>query len=185
MAVSTLLNLIALASIAILACSHGATPVTALSVDSHNLAARSADDNAGDNGGTGKVGLGWPLPINDTELAHFVTGNVGPIYTWSPWIPDVTNSLGLLGVPMLWGENQIAKFVDIVVEGYAHAVLGFNEPNEQGQSNLSPELAAQLWKQYIQPLQSQGYSLISPAPSNAASGVTWLQQFLAVCNGCH
>ncbi|KAG6837938.1 hypothetical protein H0H93_008332 [Arthromyces matolae] len=252
MAIAKLLNLLALSSIAILAFSYGAAPVTALSVDAHHLAARSSSHallakkkrslskrckqrpapsavssssssssssahptstkkpattsvkassthaaasantqaaavvagNTGDNGGSAKVGLGWPQD-DDTALAHFKTDNVGPVYTWSPWVPDAAKSLGLHGVPMLWGEKQIADFVKIVKKGYANAVLGFNEPNQQGQSDMSPEYGAQLWKQYIQPLQSQGYSLISPAPTNAASGVTWLQSFFTACDGCH
>ncbi|KAG6911674.1 hypothetical protein DXG01_007924 [Tephrocybe rancida] len=247
MAVSKLLNLIALSSLAIIACSYGAAPVAALSLDNHHLAARSpshailakkkrstvskrckarpppvpssvpvtvakpttakapapttksstqapattpkppssppSSNNSGNNGGSGKVGIAWPQD-DDKALAFFKTSNVSPLYTWSPWIPPAAKSLGFKGVPMLWGEKQVADFKRIVVEGYANAVLGFNEPNQDGQSDMSPQRGAQLWQQYIQPLKSKGYSLISPAPTNAPSGKTWLKSFFAACGGC-
>ena len=49
---------------------------------------------------------------------------------------------------------------------------------------MSPSAGASLWKQYIQPLASQGYRLISPAPTNAPSGKTWLKDFISACGGC-
>ena len=47
--------------------------------------------------------------------------------TWSPWIPENAASLGLIPCPMLWGPKQIGDFQRLVVAGYAHVVLGFNE----------------------------------------------------------
>lgn len=49
------------------------------------------------------------------------------IYTWSPYIPTQASSLGLQGIPMLWGSDQISDFQNLVVEGYANWVLGMNE----------------------------------------------------------
>jgi hypothetical protein len=85
---------------------------------------------------------------------------------------------------MLWGERQIDDFKRIVKGGYSHHVLGFNEPNQKGQSDMSPQRGAQLWKQYIQPLKSQGYQLISPATTSAPSGKTWMKDFFNACDGC-
>ncbi|KAG6833748.1 hypothetical protein H0H87_001180 [Tephrocybe sp. NHM501043] len=218
MAVTKLINLIALSSIAILACSYGATPVSALSVDTHHLAARSPSHallakkkrstnskrckarpppsasstpvattvakptttpapattkaaaspvkaaatttkaSTGSTGGStaadgkGKVGIAWPQD-DDKALAFFKTDKVSSVYTWSPYFPPAAKNLGFQGVPMLWGEKQTSEFSRLVVEGYANAVLGFNE-------------------------------LISPAPTNADSGKTWLQNFLKACEGC-
>lgn len=60
----------------------------------------------------------------------------------------------------------------------------FSRPNEPGQSNMSPADGAQLWKEYIDPLKDQGYTLISPAPSSRPDGFTWVGEFLGNCTGC-
>ncbi|KAG6880286.1 hypothetical protein C0992_000063 [Termitomyces sp. T32_za158] len=145
--------------------------------------APSPPPSSGNNGGSGKVGIAWPQD-DDKALAFFKSDQSTRLYTWSPWIPPKATELGFQGVPMLWGEKQVSDFARIVVQGYAHTVLGFNEPNQQGQSDMTPQRGAELWKQYIQPLKAKGYSLISPAPTNAPSGKTWLQQFFAACDGC-
>ncbi|KAF8076205.1 glycosyl hydrolase catalytic core-domain-containing protein [Lyophyllum atratum] len=252
MAVTKLLNLLAVSSLAILACSYGATPVTALTVDTHHVGRSPAHahaglakkkraanpkrcrprvsstvvkptvapttapapvttkpattkpattkppapttssnpppptnggGNTGSDGGVGKVGLAWPQD-DDKALANFKTGKVSPIYTWSPWIPSAAKKLGFEPIPMFWGEKQATDFKRLVVKGYAHTVFGFNEPNQQGQSDMTPQRGAQLWQQYIQPLKAQGYSLISPACTNAPSGKKWLQDFFGACKGC-
>jgi len=64
------------------------------------------------------------------------------------------------------------------------AKLTRSRPNEGGQANINAAHGASLWKTYIQPLASQGYRLISPAPTNAPSGEVWLKDFIAACNGC-
>jgi len=62
-----------------------------------------------------------PTFTSDSLTHHF------SIYTWSPYIPTQASSLGLQGIPMLWGYNQISDFQNLVVEGYASWVLGMNE----------------------------------------------------------
>jgi len=106
------------------------------------------------------------------------------VYTWAPQIPSDVKKLGLTPVPMLWGENQIEDFKKLVVPGYANVVLGFNEPNQQGQSDMSPQRGAELWKEYIQPLKAQGYRLVSPATTSAPSGLQWMKDFCAVFGEC-
>jgi hypothetical protein len=241
-----LLNLLALSSLAIMACSFNAAPASALSVDTHNVVRhvlRSHDSiarrkrasgkrcknrppapstpqpshkdkpkkphnkesgqhdgnggNGGDgndkpsgstqrpshSGGGGKTGLAWPNGDSDA-LEKFKTNKVSWLYTWAPECPKSANGLGFDCVPMLWGERQIGDFKNIVKGGYAKYVLGFNEPNQKGQSDMSPQRGAQLWKQYIQPLKSKGYDLISPATTSAPSGKEWLKDFFAACDGC-
>lgn len=53
-------------------------------------------------------------------------------------------------------------------------MLFSRRPDIGSQSNLSPQDGANLWNQYICPLQSQGYKLFSPSP---AVGPAWLQSF--------
>ncbi|THV03277.1 glycoside hydrolase [Dendrothele bispora CBS 962.96] len=106
------------------------------------------------------------------------------LYTWSPSIPDLARQLGFDPWPMLWGRNQIDEFTKTVTAGYANVVLGFNEPDQAGQSNLSPQDAAGLWKQYIQPLKSQGYKLVTPAVTSDPNAKQWMKDFFAACDGC-
>jgi len=140
----------------------------------------SSSGSGGGVEGRGKLGLAWPNG-DDQRLQLLITGRTGVLYTWSPDLPK--DLYGLIGVPMLWGPNQIERFQQLVKPGYARHVLGFNEANEPGQSNLSPSYAAQLWIKYIQPLRDQGYKLGSPAMSSRPNGKQWMSDFLKACNG--
>jgi hypothetical protein len=239
-----LLNLLAISSLAILACSFGPTPVNALTVDSHHFArhlarghdsvARKKRDNSkrckvrpsssssasapaptdsstpaadsgnsntgntntGNNANTvtsnsgappppnvsgGKGGLAWANG-DDPSLANFKSNRVTQLYTWSPDIGSLPAQLGFNGVPMLWGPDQISDFVRLVQPGYANTVMGFNEPNQVGQSDIDPGYGCQLWQQYIAPLKQHGYKTVSPATTSAPDGKTWMQSFFS--NGC-
>ncbi|KIY49527.1 hypothetical protein FISHEDRAFT_41492 [Fistulina hepatica ATCC 64428] len=107
------------------------------------------------------------------------------LYSWSPYMPMLAESLGFVTIPQLWGYNQVSDFQRLVVPGYAQYVLGMNEPNEIGQSNMDAASGVQLWRTYIDPLKDQGYQLISPATSSAPSGKQWMEDFFAACTGCH
>jgi hypothetical protein len=85
---------------------------------------------------------------------------------------------------MLWGAKQIGDFQNLVKQGYATKVFGMNEPNQVGQSNMSPGDGAELWMRYIQPLKNEGYTLISPGCTNAATAKPWMQDFLSACTDC-
>ncbi|TFY79635.1 hypothetical protein EWM64_g4374 [Hericium alpestre] len=227
-------NLIAISTLAILACSFNASPVNALSVERHaarafphaheviakkkrstsaapalkpssspapkpssSPAAKPAQTSssqpaasspaskaapANNNGGGGKAGLAWPNGDSNT-LKQWKTAKTNFLYTWAPQIPDGARSAGFTPVPMLWGKNQVGDFQKLVKPGYATHAMGMNEPNQSGQSDMSPQDGAQLWIQYIEPLKSQGYTLISPATTSAPSGKTWMQDWLKACNG--
>jgi hypothetical protein len=85
---------------------------------------------------------------------------------------------------MLWGANQISDFTRLVVKGYADAVMGPNEPNEHGQSNMTPQEGADLWRKYIEPLRYEGYTmLVAPACSSNPNGMVWTKAWKAACNG--
>ena len=56
-------------------------------------------------------------------------------------------------------------------------------PDEVGQANLDPEIAAQMWMADIQPLKEQGYTLITPAVVSG-QGASWLQAFFKACKSC-
>lgn len=56
-------------------------------------------------------------------------------------------------------------------------------PEQAGQSNLTIAEGVEMWMTYIQPLNSQGLRLGTPASSSAPSGKTWIQDWLSACNG--
>ncbi|KAH9895878.1 glycosyl hydrolase catalytic core-domain-containing protein [Cubamyces lactineus] len=123
---------------------------------------------------------------NDPSLANFKTSHVVGLYDWTVQKPSAADSLGFDFWPMLWGadEDQISAFESTVTAGYGTIILGFNEPNEEGESNLDPFTAAALWQQYIEPKRSLGYKTCSPAISSRPNGLQWMQQFLQACSGC-
>lgn len=133
------------------------------------------------HGGAHKFGLAWP---SGESPRRFTGGKSSAIYTWSPWYPGDARSLGLRPFPMLWGEKQVGDFSRLVKPGYADVALGFNEPNQRGQADMSPQRGAQLWRQYLQPLAHQGYQLGSPATTSAPSGMVWMKDFFSACGGC-
>ncbi|KAJ6551420.1 glycosyl hydrolase catalytic core-domain-containing protein [Mycena capillaripes] len=123
----------------------------------------------------------------ETDMTQFTTtGKVSWYYTWG--LGSVDTDLEF--VPMLWGQKDVAQWTDAsdginatIAQRKPTAVLGMNEPQQPGQSNLTPQQGADMWKTYIEPLHAQGLRLGSPAPSSAPSGKTWIQDFLTACDG--
>lgn len=150
---------------------------------STSTSAAVATSAASSSSGGGKVGIAWALG-DDSSLSNFKTDKTKYLYTWSPSMPTGAAELGFTLMPMLWGWNQVSEFQSTVVAGYANYVLGMNEPNEAGQSNMDAATGASMWQTYIQPLANEGYKLISPATSSAPSGMTWMKDFFAACSGC-
>ncbi|KAF9268715.1 hypothetical protein L218DRAFT_977190 [Marasmius fiardii PR-910] len=133
---------------------------------------------------TSKAGLAWPNGDGDDINQYLSTGRVSWYYSWSPSGGLKTD---IQYVPMLWGEGQVEEFSSTINQTISELnithVLGMNEPQEKGQSNLTPQQGADMWKTYLEPLRSRGIRLGSPAPSSAPSGKTWLQEFLTACDG--
>ncbi|GJE89229.1 glycoside hydrolase family protein [Phanerochaete sordida] len=132
-----------------------------------------------------KAGLAWPANEPSGDIQQFTTtGKVQWFYTFGP----AGFASALEFVPMLGSAGQAADW-DATIAGtiaslhVTHA-MGFSEPDQAAGANLSPAAAAALWQQHIQPLAQQGIVLGSPAPSSAPAGLTWLQQWFALCSGC-
>lgn len=85
---------------------------------------------------------------------------------------------------MLWGADQIEDFQRLVVSGYASGCMGMNEPDQPGQSNLSPAAAAAMWQQHIQPLKNVCPQFITPATVSDTAGLNWMKSFFAACIDC-
>lgn len=131
----------------------------------------------------GKRGLGWPSD-NEFNPGIFTSPGVTFLYNWGP-----TNTPLNTAFPfwvMQWGSGGIEQLASAVQTARPQVILGFNEPDNPSQSNLTPTEAASLWQQYIQPLASSGAKLISPAITNGGppSGTAWMDDFLQACSGC-
>ncbi|KAI0771863.1 glycosyl hydrolase catalytic core-domain-containing protein [Trametes elegans] len=133
-----------------------------------------------------KIGAAWPNG-NDPALANFVTDHLAALYSWDVHVPEDTEKLGMVAMYMLWGgaQDKIDSFEqNLPQDGTNRYILGFNEPNEEGQSNMDPYTAAKIWQEHIQPKADLGYRLATPAMSSRPNGKEWMSNFLKACDGC-
>jgi hypothetical protein len=154
----------------------------------NNPSMKGGSNNGGGGGGGGKVGsskvsVAWTR--SDTKgLTSFKNRSTPPkLYNWSAWKTANIDSLGFEFCPMFWGTKSIKDFKSKVVQGYAKCVLGQNEPDHAGQSNMSVDTALSQWNQYICPLRKKGYKLISPATTSSPTGVKWITDFIKKSQG--
>ncbi|KAI5783191.1 hypothetical protein DFH27DRAFT_656349 [Peziza echinospora] len=96
-------------------------------------------------------------------------------------------------VPMLWGakDNTQEVFVQNIKDQKKDTniryVLAFNEPDmtqKVGGSDMTPKKAAQVWKDSIEPLKTDGVLLGAPAIAGTEEGKKWLETFFRECTGC-
>ncbi|GAA6039787.1 hypothetical protein JCM8097_004221 [Rhodosporidiobolus ruineniae] len=127
-----------------------------------------------------KKGAGF----NDAALT--VNLDLAWAYNWASTSPGGLNA-GVEFVPMLWSGNAGNWLTDAqnAIDGGSTHLLGFNEPDLDTQSNMTPEDAASAWKQYMSPFASKA-TLVSPAVTNGAApmGTAWLQSFQSACPEC-
>lgn len=91
---------------------------------------------------------------------------------------------------MLWGlgSDNTATWSTVATKAIASgstALLGFNEPDYSGQSNIAYADAAKGWGEYMEPFAGKA-TLVSPAVTNGGSpmGLTWLKNFISSCSSC-
>jgi hypothetical protein len=105
-------------------------------------------------------------------------------YNWTQSADTCTTGGGEF-VPMIWGHtgneqsasgitSSITSFVN---KGYG-TVLGFNEPDNTGQANMSVATAISLWPSFNNPAIKIG----TPATSANSNGQTWFQSFMSMLN---
>ncbi|KIY72163.1 glycoside hydrolase family 128 protein [Cylindrobasidium torrendii FP15055 ss-10] len=137
------------------------------------------------SGGGGKACLAWPN--GDTgKLAAWKTSHTSCLYTWSSWPLPAASALGFEVLPQLWGDKDTYDFSQNIGSYTTPTwILGFNEPNESGQSSMTTDHAVQLWWQYMEPQRANGHKLVSPAVSSSPAGFEWMKDFFAKCAGCH
>lgn len=115
-----------------------------------------------------KKGLGaWNEFTSPAELSEL---RLGWYYDWRPF-PKIATVPGVEFVPMFWsGDDVTPDNLDLVNHTLATHVLGFNEPDLEGQSNMTPEKCLELWPRLMTLKQRLG----SPAPANS----NWLEKFM-------
>jgi hypothetical protein len=132
------------------------------------------------------------LAYNDKDLlSGFVGGDskVSWAYGWNQ-VQDFSSDLGIEFVPMLWGPRDDftptwASNAKTAIANGATALLSFNEPDNAGQANISPSVAAAAHIQYMNPFAGQA-RISTPAITNSGAdgeGISWLQEFISVCGG--
>ncbi|KAJ7738795.1 glycosyl hydrolase catalytic core-domain-containing protein [Mycena metata] len=132
---------------------------------------------------TGSRGLAWPSD-NNFNPAIFVSPKVGFLYNWGH-----TNTPKNTEFPFYATQWNAAGITTLTADARATGattILTFNEPDISTQANMTPEVAASYYQQYISPLSAQGFKLATPAVTNggAPAGLAWLDAFLAACTGC-
>jgi len=121
---------------------------------------------------------------NGDDVGKAQNSQISWVYVWRSSPPAFLQNSGLEFVPMQWGSSGVDQFQSIVTGLGAKTILGFNEPDKNTESNLSPDTAAAYWRQYIQPLHDQGVRLGAPVVSAGTSGTNWFISFLRACAGC-
>jgi len=77
---------------------------------------------------------------------------------------------------MIWGASSVTKANLAEVKREGHYLLGFNEPDNAGQANMSVSQALNLWPQ----LMATGMTLGSPAMASGGATVGgWLDRFMS------
>ncbi len=96
-------------------------------------------------------------------------------YTWAPGHSGIGSPHGVGFVPMIWGAGSVTAATLRQVRREGPYLLGFNEPDNSGQSNLTVQRALALWPR----LMATGLKLGSPAvATDAATPGGWLDRFM-------
>ena len=106
-------------------------------------------------------------------------------YNWKQTPSTGCASTGIPFVPMIWGHSneQSASAItsavsSFVSKGYGY-VLGFNEPDNSTQSNITVATAVSLWPSF----NNSAIQLGTPATQANSTGQTWFTSFMGSVNG--
>jgi hypothetical protein len=95
---------------------------------------------------------------------------------WASSTGAVTKPDGVDYVPMIWGPGSVTDAeLSAATQGGTKELLGFNEPDNGRQSNMTPEQALDLWPR----LEATGLRLGAPAvAADANLDGSWLDRFM-------
>jgi hypothetical protein len=138
--------------------------------------------------GVAKRGVAYLFP---TLVEPFIGQKfISWAYNWASTSNGI--SAGIEYIPMLWGNSSAhtsdwETAAQAGIAAGASALLSFNEPDNTGQSNISPDYAATSYKTYMSDMfGGQIVRLGSPAVTNGPPpmGLKWLTDFMSACNKC-
>lgn len=130
-----------------------------------------------------KIGIGtWDIDSDASAIGDLDSLNFSWYTDWSPdplWSPNGKGLADARFVPMIWGKADLTtaniKALKDAKSGY---LLGFNEPDNKDQSNLSVTEALKLWPK----LMKTGLELGSPActTDETLGKGSWLNKFMTL-----
>lgn len=133
-----------------------------------------------------KIGLSWANG-DSAAIGPYIKQKVSWYYSWDD-TPNLKNPpTNITFCPMLWGYKNVKSFKRNVLRNWndtlnqGKCVLGMNEPNQKGQSDMLPVQACQLMRENVIPLKKHGYYIVSPVTTNAPSGRRWMDKFRRIC----
>lgn len=97
-------------------------------------------------------------------------------YNWNSYGFHNSVDNGVAHMPMIWGgpEEEIQQQV-ADLEQDSNYVLGFNEPDIEGQANMTFFDAGDMWRKYVSPIKMRK---VSPAPASPGGTSKWLKSFI-------
>jgi hypothetical protein len=132
-------------------------------------------------GSSADGGLAPYKGVANSACNDLVTLRTSWYYNWELTPPCSTPQF----VPMVWGHTGaeqtlagITSEVASVVSGGYDVVLGFNEPDNSSQSDLSETMAISLWPAFNNPAVRVG----SPATQANTTGQAWFKSFMSDVN---
>ncbi len=160
--------------------------VAAIAVGAHAAVAAGARASIGGEAIAGRAGLvsaaaaqkskkgvsAWTFDGVNSALSK---SGASWYYTWGSSHQGIKSPRGVQFVPMIWGANSVTRGNLRQVRREGPYLLGFNEPDNGGQSNMSVAQALALWPRLMATHQTLG----SPAvAAGAATRGGWLDQFM-------
>ena len=93
-------------------------------------------------------------------------------YNWNPWPTEGTGGGKAEFIPMIWSDKHATaeNLAHVKSAGYK-ALMGFNEPDGEGQADMTVAEAIELWPK----LEATGLRLGSPGTT---TGAKWLDDFM-------
>ncbi|MFC8429642.1 glycosyl hydrolase [Streptomyces sp. NPDC057253] len=114
-------------------------------------------------------------PVDGASQALAASG-ASWYFNWASSTGPVTKPDGVDYVPMIWGPGSVTDAeLSAATQGGTRELLGFNEPDNGKQSNMTPEQALDLWPR----LEATGLRLGAPAVAAGADlDGGWLDRFM-------
>ncbi|KAK0635058.1 glycosyl hydrolase catalytic core-domain-containing protein [Bombardia bombarda] len=130
------------------------------------------------------------LAYNSASLLPSLLGSGSKVHWTYNWGQLDDSNVAVEFVPMLWGTTKgfpdsWATNAQKGINSGSKCLLSFNEPDNDGQANISPGEAAARHIDLMNPFASKA-RIGTPAITNSGSpnqGIDWMKQFFSACGG--